>query len=114
MNGILAAAAATSLLAVGCSSYQVAKDVKLLSFKAQPSAQEESVGSITGKSCQWNLFGWPLSEAPTLRSAFDNAVEQKSGQAKLSVLRNVTSEDDFLGLYVVSRACVKVSGLGAR
>lgn len=116
-----------TLATAGCSTYQVAKDVKLLSLTSEQRTPETSLGNIEGKSCQWTVFGWPLGETPSLRAAFENAAKQKDGgaipglstkqdqdPAKLSVLRNVASENDFLGLYIVSRACVKVTGLGAR
>jgi hypothetical protein len=115
------------ILTSGCASYQVAQDVKLLSFTEEPKAKEVSYGSIEGKSCQWNVFGYPIGEQPTMRSAFENAVKGKDGGAipftdaaktagtqNLSVLRNVSSQTSGMNLYIAHRYCVSVTGLGAQ
>jgi len=114
------------ILGTGCASYQIAQDVKLLSFTAEPKAKENSYGSIEGKSCQWSVVGWPLGDRPTVRSAFENAVKGKDGGAipftdaagkssqTLSVLRNVSTQTSGMNLYVVGRYCLSVAGLGAQ
>ncbi|MCB0412099.1 MAG: hypothetical protein KDD22_06200 [Bdellovibrionales bacterium] len=115
-----------AMSALGCSSYQVARDVKLLSLTSQPNPKEVSYGTIQGKSCQWSIFGYPLGESPKIRTAFENAAKQKDGGAipglstqqnqdhsVVSVLRNVSTDSDYMSLYVVGRACVNVQGLGA-
>ncbi|MEZ0392881.1 MAG: hypothetical protein ACAH59_11745 [Pseudobdellovibrionaceae bacterium] len=115
--------AALCALSTGCASHQVARNVKLLSFSNEPKAKEVSIGSIQGKSCQWQVFGWPLGPSPTVRTAFENAVKQRDGgqipgssttpgQAQLTILRNVGTDTDFMSLYLVNRACVNVTGTG--
>lgn len=113
--------------AAGCSTYEIARDVKLLSLTNEPKEKEVSFGTIEGKSCQWTVLGYPLGEEPSMRLAFENAVKQKDGgavsnivrttpdqgAAKVSILRNVNTGNDFMNLYLVSRACVNVHGLGA-
>ena len=113
------------ILTTGCASYQIAQDVKLISFTNEPKAKEVSYGSIEGKSCQWNVIGWPLGDRPTVRSAFENAMKGKDGGAipftdeakasghPLSVLRNVSTQTSGMNLYIASRYCLSVAGLGA-
>lgn len=112
------------LPAAGCATHQIARDVKLLSLTSEPSVKEVSYGNIQGKSCQWNVLGHAIGQDPSIRLAFENAAKQKDGGAItgltkaeqdkpiLSVIKNVSTGSDYLGLYLVGRNCVTVEGLG--
>ena len=109
---------------VGCASHQIARDVKLISLTSEPTEKNLSYGNIEGRSCQWTVMGYPVGEEPRIRQAFENAAKQvdvasipgltKAQQTgpTLSVLKNVSTGNSFLGLYLVSRSCITAEGLG--
>jgi hypothetical protein len=109
---------------VACASTHVAKNVSMLTFDEKATAENvHAVGNIEGRDCTWYVWGFPIGEDPTVRSAFQNAMNQKEdslipGQpaatkgAPLKGVRNVTVQDGGFNAYVASRLCVIVTGVG--
>lgn len=52
------------ILATGCASVRVAKDVKYVSFAEVKPTQSKDVGFIEGQDCTWSLLGWRLGAEP--------------------------------------------------
>lgn len=107
-----------------CATSKVAQKLGTVGFDDKIDSEGlRSVGSIEGSDCTWNLFGWSIGPAPTVRTAFQNTVNQKQdnmipGQAAkhngapLKVIKNVSIEESGFYAYVASRRCINVTGLG--
>src|SRR5437870_12736534 len=77
-----------ALGASGCTSYQYAKNVKMVSFDNNVSTGH-SVGPVRGESCQAAVMGYPIGEKASLDGAMANA----HAQHQLRYLNNVSTED---------------------
>ncbi len=84
------AAAIVCLATGGCTTYQYAKDVKMVSFDNDVT-EGHGVGPIRGESCQELILGIPINDAPSLDAAFTNT-RQDAG--RLRYLNNVSTERD--------------------
>jgi hypothetical protein len=58
----------------GCTQYQYAKNVKLLSYEDNITVGK-SVGPIRGEHCQKRVMGYPIGEPATLDKAMASARE---------------------------------------
>ncbi|MBK9321605.1 MAG: hypothetical protein IPM97_01375 [Bdellovibrionaceae bacterium] len=109
---------------VACASASVAQKFNMVSFdeKADP-ADLKPVGNIEGKDCTWYVLGYGVGEDPTVRKAFQNAVNQQEmnlipGQktaakgAPLKVVKSVSVEEGGFNAYVATRRCMIVTGAG--
>lgn len=103
---LLAALASIALLA-GCSSYQYAKNVKMVSFDGD-ATRGTGAGPVRGKSCQASIFGYPISDAPTL----DDAVHDAMTKGSLRYMNNVSTDTSGFNAVVYARRCIVVKGTG--
>jgi hypothetical protein len=120
-------ATGAALLAVlsGCSTYQYAKNVKLVSFDDDVT-KGKSVGPIRGEDCIWTILGYRLGGHPTLDKAFANARNQAdsslfggstqsaSSDKAIRYINNVSTENDGFNAVVVAKECLVVKGTGYR
>jgi len=110
----------------GCATTHVADNVRMISFTDKPTTKDtKSVGNVEGKDCQWFVAGYPVGSQPTVRTAFQNAAEQKEeliplmGKKKegatagnLSFIRNVAVRPSGFSAWVLGRTCLNVTGVG--
>lgn len=110
------------LLLAGCASYQVAKDFKSVGFEDEPTPSK-FIGTIEGRDCTWSIMNYSLGQRPTVRTAFQNAFERKSGNfipgqqleqkgPGLKSIRNVSVENDGFDAWIFGRYCVVITGGG--
>lgn len=109
---------------IACASANVAQNLSMVSFDEKASAETlKPIGNIEGKDCTWYVLGYGIGEAPTVRSAFQNAIQQKEGSLipgqketskgqALKAVKNISVENGGFNIYVASRACVVVTGVG--
>jgi hypothetical protein len=91
----------------GCTKYQYAKNVKMISYEDNVMAGR-SVGPVRGESCQARVMGYPISEPATL----DKAVATAREEHKLRYLNNVSSEMTGFDAVFYGRTCILVKGTG--
>ncbi len=91
----------------GCTSYQYAKNVKMVSFDNNV-ATGHSVGPVRGESCQAAVMGNPIGEKASLDTAMANA----RAQHQLRYLNNVSTEDGGFDAFFYSKHCLIVKGTG--
>jgi hypothetical protein len=107
MGARLGLAAALLALSSGCTTYEYAKNVKMIAFDNNVS-QGQGVGPVRGESCQDMILGIPTSEPPTLDQAFADAREQH----QLRYLNNVSTDHTGFDAIVYARHCIVVKGAG--
>lgn len=95
------------LLSPACSTYQYAKNVKLVAFDDNVT-KGHSVGPIRGEMCQGFVMGRPIGEGATLDRAMANARE-KNG---VRYLNNITTESSGFDAVFYSRRCLSVRATG--
>ncbi|HKY34620.1 MAG TPA: hypothetical protein VJN18_01665 [Polyangiaceae bacterium] len=95
------------ILATGCTSYQYAKNVKMVSLDGNVT-EGRSVGPVRGESCQAMVMGYPISEQASLDKAVANAREK----SQLRYINNVSTEDGGFDAYFYARRCLIVKGTG--
>jgi hypothetical protein len=106
-------AAAVCLASLGssaCTTYQYAKDVKMVSFDDNVGTGH-AVGPVRGEDCQSFVLGYPIGEHPTLDKAFADA-RKENGQ--LRYMNNVSTENSGFNAVVYGQRCVVVKGAGYR
>lgn len=103
----IALGALLALSASGCTSYQYAKNLKMVSFDNNVGAGQ-SVGPVRGESCQAAVMGYPIGEAASLDGAMANARTKN----QLRYLNNVSTEDGRFDAYFYSKRCLIVKGTG--
>jgi hypothetical protein len=127
MKRSLAWAACIGVFALsGCSTYQYAKNVKLVSFDDDVT-RGKSVGPIRGEDCIWSILGYKLGGVPTLDRAFANARNQTdsgimgststqsaSADKAIRYINNVSTANDGWDAVVVGKQCLVVKGTGYR
>jgi hypothetical protein len=91
----------------GCATYQVAKNVKMVSYEDNVTVGK-SVGPIRGESCQQRVMGYPISEPATV----DRAMAQAREANKVRYLNNVATENTGFDAVFYARTCVAVKGTG--
>lgn len=91
----------------GCTKYQYAKNVKMVSYEDNVMVGK-SVGPIRGESCQARVMGNPINEPATLDKAMAAAREEH----KIRYLNNVSSETTGFDAVVYARTCLVVKGTG--
>jgi hypothetical protein len=91
----------------GCTKYQYAKNVKMLSYEDNVMVGK-SVGPIRGESCQARVMGYPIGEPATLDKAMTTAREAH----KVRYLNNVSSETTGFDAVFYARTCMAVKGTG--
>ncbi len=109
----------------GCTTYQYAKNVKLVSFDDDVT-KGKSVGPIRGEDCIWIILGYKMGGSPTLDRAFANARNQSdssvtgsstqsAGSDKaIRYINNVATVHDGWNAGVVGKECLTVKGTGYR
>ena len=96
------------LAAQGCASYQVAKNVKMISFDDNVT-QGKSTGPIRGEDCQAFVLGYPIGEKPTLDKAFTDA---RKSNGDLRYINNVSTENTGFNAVVYAKRCIAIAGTG--
>jgi hypothetical protein len=96
------------LAADGCASYQVAKNVKMISFDDNVT-QGQSFGPVRGEDCQAFVLGYPIGERPTLDKAFADA---RKSNGDLRYMNNVSTENTGFNAVVYAKRCIAVAGTG--
>jgi len=96
------------LAAQGCASYQVAKNVKMISFDDNVT-QGKSTGPIRGEDCQASVLGYPIGEKPTLDKAFADA---RKSNGDLRYINNVSTENTGFNAVVYAKRCIAIAGTG--
>jgi len=91
----------------GCTSYQYAKNLKMVSFDNNVTTGR-SVGPVRGESCQAAVMGYPIGESASLDAAMANA----RAKNQLRYLNNVSTEDGGFDAYFYSKRCLTVKGTG--
>lgn len=112
------------LLCGGCTTYQTAQNVKLISFDDDVSSGK-SLGPVEGEDCIWSILGYRLGGNPTLDRAFASARAQsksqitdvvssssKVGDAAVRYMNNVSTSYDGFNAVVVGKQCLIVKGTG--
>lgn len=113
-----------AVLLSGCSTYQFAKDVKMMSFEETPK-QGTRVGEIRGADCVWSVMGYKMGGEPTLDKAFTNARSQKAtgiteavaGPGKtdsandIAYLEQISTSRDGFNAGIVGKDCLVVKGV---
>jgi hypothetical protein len=97
-----------SLGSSACTTYQLAKDVKMVSFDDNVSTGH-SVGPVRGEDCQSFVLGYPIGEPPTLDKAFADARKENGS---LRYMNNVATENSGFNAVVYRQRCVVVKGAG--
>jgi hypothetical protein len=100
-------ACAAGLGTSACTTYQYAKDVKMVSFDDNV-AQGHSVGPVRGESCQAFVLGYPIGERPTLDQAFADARKEN----QLRYMNNVSTDYDGFNAVFYAKRCMIVKGTG--
>lgn len=107
---------------VGCSSYQHAQNVKMISFSDDVS-KGQSVGMIEGQDCTWHVMGYKLGGEPTISKAFSNTQHQADGVASaglkdakngnnLRYVNNVSTERGGFDAKIFGKDCLMVKAQG--
>lgn len=96
------------LTANGCASYQVAKNVKMISFEDNVT-QGQSTGPVRGEDCQAFVLGVPIGERPTLDKAFTDA---RKTNGNLRYMNNVSTENTGFDAVVYAKRCIAIAGTG--
>ncbi len=96
------------LAADGCASYQVAKNVKMISFDDNVT-QGQSSGPVRGEDCQALVLGYPIGERPTLDKAFADA---RKSNGNLRYMNNVSTENTGFNAVVYAKRCIAIAGTG--
>lgn len=91
----------------GCSTYQYAKNVKLIAFEDDIS-HGKSVGPVRGESCQAHAMGVPIGEPVSLDRALAKAREEQ----ELRYLNNVSTESRGFNSFFYGKRCLSVKGTG--
>jgi len=93
--------------ATGCTHYQYAKNVKMVSLDGNV-AEGRGIGPVRGESCQASVMGYPISEQASLDKAIANTREKN----QIRYLNNVSTEDGGFDAYFYARHCLIVKGTG--
>jgi hypothetical protein len=109
MRAMLMLAVCTCLATGGCTTYQYAKSVKMVSFDDDITAGH-AVGPVRGEDCQEIVLGYPLGERPTL----DKAFARTRSSNELRYMDNVSTENTGFNAYVYRKRCIAVKGTGYR
>ena len=91
----------------GCTRYQYAKNVKMLSYEDNVMLGK-SIGPIRGESCQAQVMGNPISEPATL----DKAMTAARAEHKIRYVNNVSTETTGFDAFFYARSCLVVKGTG--
>lgn len=109
---------------VACASVNVAQNFSMIAFDEKATAESlKPVGNVEGKDCTWYVLGYAIGEAPTVRTAFSNAVNQQEGSlipgqkaivkgAPLKVVKNVSVDTGGFNAYLARRSCLIVTAVG--
>jgi hypothetical protein len=107
MRALLTLGVFACLATGGCTTYQYAKGVKLVSFDDDITVGH-SVGPVRAEDCQEIVLGYPLGERPTLDKAFAKA----RGGNDLRYIDNVSTENTGFNAGVYRKRCIAVKGTG--
>jgi len=118
--------AALALGIGGCTSFNYAQNVKLISFDDNIK-KGSSAGTIRGEDCTWHVLGYNPNGLPTVDKAFINAKNQAgsadtagfnySGKNRGQALRyvnNVIAENKGFNVGLFGKQCIVVKGVGYR
>ncbi len=94
----------------GCTTYQYAKNVKMVAFEDDVTTGR-AVGPVRGEDCQGNILGIPLGERPSLDRAFAKA---RKDNGQLRYMNNVSTEKTGFEAVVYGQRCIAVKGTGYR
>ena len=110
--------------AVGCQTYEQAREVRLVGFEENVS-KGKSVGPIEGSDCVYQVLGYFLGGQPTLRKAVMNARRGKEGSlgdsfggegngggGGVRYFDNMAVGQDGFNAYVFGKHCITVSAVG--
>jgi hypothetical protein len=100
-------ACVAGLGASACTTYQYAKDVKMVSFDDDVT-QGHAVGPVRGEDCQSFVLGYPIGENPTLDKAFADARKEN----QLRYMDNVSTDHSGFNAVVYAKRCMVVKGTG--
>jgi hypothetical protein len=108
-NRFLLAAGGVLACAVlpACTTYEYAKDVKMVSFDHDVSPGK-GVGPVRGESCQEMILGFPTGDPPTL----DQAMADARAQHQVRYINDVATEHTDLEVVLYARRCIIVKGAG--
>jgi hypothetical protein len=99
---------AFAALGSGCTTYQYAKNVKMVAFEDDVSTGH-AVGPVRGEDCQSHVLFIPVGPRPTLDRAFADARKENG---ELRYMNNVATEASGFDAIVYSRRCLAVKGTG--
>lgn len=108
-TALVGLACVAGLGASACTTYQYAKDVKMVSFDDNVT-QGHSVGPVRGEDCQRFVLGYPIDENPTLDQAFADARKE----SQIRYMNNVSTDYAGFDAVVYGKRCLVVKGTGYR
>jgi hypothetical protein len=121
LGGLAAIASTTS-----CATYDYAQNVKAISF-SDDLKKGQSVGSIRGEDCTWQILGYQLGGLPTVDKAFSHAQygtdgaslsgsltsnQKSSSNGSLRYVNNVSTKNDGFNAGLFGKTCIVVTGVG--
>ena len=95
-----------ALALMGCTSYQYAKNVKMVALDNNVD-EGKSMGPIRGEDCQAFVMGYPIGEPPTLDKA---VADTRKEHTDLRYLNNVSTDTTGFDAVVYKRRCIVVKG----
>jgi hypothetical protein len=107
MQRALIAALLLLCLQPGCTRYQYAKNVKMVSYEDNVIVGK-SIGLIRGESCQAQVMGNPISEPATL----DKAMTAARADHKIRYVNNMPTETTGFDAFFCAKSCVAIKGTG--
>lgn len=119
--------ALVALLAItstGCATYNYAQNVKTIAF-TDDLKKGNSVGSIHGEDCTWQILGYQLGGLPTVDKAFGHAqhgtdgaslsgslTSKQQSNGSLRYVNNVSTKNDGFNAGLFGKTCIVVTGVG--
>src|SRR5437870_653957 len=79
----------------GCATYNYAQNVKTIAF-SDDLHKGQSVGSIHGEDCTWQILGYQLGGMPTVDRAFQHAQHGTDGSSLAGSLDSHQKSDGSL------------------
>jgi hypothetical protein len=107
MTRLTLAVLLAGLNAAGCTHYQYAKNVKMVSLDGNV-AEGRGIGPVRGESCQASVMGRPIGEQASL----DGAIADARQKNQIRYLNNVSTEDGGFDAFFYARHCMIVKGTG--
>lgn len=113
-----------AIASTGCATYNYAQNVKTIAF-TDDLKKGNSVGSIKGEDCTWQILGYQLGGLPTVDKAFMHAQHGTDGASlsgsltsgqksngSLRYVNNVSTKNDGFNAGLFGKTCIVVTGVG--